>query len=126
VASTFADTNTVTVLECSNNFTEIKGAFQRRLYDASSKFKYFYHDDTPFDIEDGEEGELFDKKGKKKIGKNKYFLFETSDDDMFFLFFVNNEDLEAIAFFFFNDWFDEAITCSRNDINMALGSYSGF
>jgi len=72
----------VKVLETSNDFTEIMRGFQKRVRDASREFKYFIHNESPFDFEDGEEGDLFDKKAKRTIGNKKYFIFEIYDDEM--------------------------------------------
>jgi len=59
------------VFETSNDFEEIWEAFQKRLYNASSDFKYFNHHVeviSPFDV-DGTEGGLFDRKAKIAIRK---------------------------------------------------------
>jgi len=113
----------IKIYETSNNFTEIMGAFQRRLHNISREYEYFIHNESPFDFEDGDEGELFDKKAKRTIGNNKYFIFEVYDDEIYFLFFVNREDSTTIAFFFINMWLAEAIECSKEEIDKALASY---
>jgi len=114
----------VKVYETSNDFTEIIGAFQRRVHDASRKFKYFVHNESPFDFEDGEEGELFNKKAKRTIGNKKYFIFEIYDDEMVsFLFLVNREDSKSIVFFFINERHGEAIECSVAEMDKALALY---
>ena len=116
----------VKVYETSNDFTEIMRAFQKRVHDASREFKYFIHDESPFDFEDGEEGELFDKKAKRTIGNKKYFIFEIFDDEMVsFIFLVNREDSKSIVFFFINERHGEAIECSAFEIDKALVLYSG-
>jgi len=76
IASAFGwDKIEIKVFETSNDFAEIREAFQKRLYDASLEFKYFYHlvvSPLPFDVD----GELFDRKAKIAIRKNKYFIVE--------------------------------------------------
>ena len=119
----FAQTDPIRVFESSNNFTEIKSAFQRRLYSASREFKYFFHTQDSFDFEDGPEGELFDKEAKTQIGKRKYFIFGTSEGGIYFLFLVNKKDSKTIGFFFINDAIEEATQCSDVEINKALALY---
>jgi hypothetical protein len=113
----------INVFEASNDFTEIMRAFQKRLHDASREYEYFLHDESPFDFEDGEEGELFDKKTKRTIGNKKYFIFEIPDEDIYLLFFVNREEAETIAFFFIDERLAEAIECSEEEIDKALAEY---
>jgi len=114
----------VKVFETSNDFTEIMGAFQRRVHDASRKFKYFVRNESPFDFEDGKEGELFNKKAKRTIGNKKYFIFEIYDDEnVSFLFFVNREDSKSIVFFFINERHGEATECSASEIDKAFALY---
>jgi hypothetical protein len=127
VTSIFGQEDPIKVLECSNDFWEIGAVFQRRVHNASSNYKYFFHDESPFDFENGAEGEIFDKKAKRIIGKNKYFIFETTngDTDIYLLFLVNKEDSKAIAFFFINEWFEEVTPCSRAEIDKALSLYLG-
>jgi hypothetical protein len=128
VTSSFGQEDDIKIHECSNDFREIGAAFQRRVHNASSEYKYFIHDESPFDIENGAESEVFDKKAKRRIGKNKYFIFETFDSDVgvYLLMFVNREDSKAIAFFFMNnDWLEEVIPCSQAEINKALRLYLG-
>jgi hypothetical protein len=120
---TFAQTDATKVIEASNDFAEIKVAFQRRVHNASSEFKYFLHDESPFDVEKGAEGELFDKKGKRTIENKRYFIFDISSESVYFLFLVNKEDAIAISFFFINDWLAEATQCSDDEIDKALASY---
>ena len=63
------------VLEISDDFTEIMAVFQKRLYAASAEFKYFLHNDGPFDIENEYESQLFDEKTIEAIvKKNTSFL----------------------------------------------------
>jgi hypothetical protein len=121
-ASAFAQ-NSVRVFESSNNFAEIKSAFQRRLHSASQGYKYFFHIQGPFDFEDGPEGEIFDKEAKTKIGKRKYFIFEAYEGEIFFLFLVNKKNSRTIGFFFINDEIEEAIQCSDVEIDKALAGY---
>jgi hypothetical protein len=123
VTSAFAQTDSVRVFENSNNFAEIKSAFQRRLHSASLEYKYFFHIQESFDFEDGPEGEIFDKEAKTKIGKRKYFIFEASEDGVYFLFLVNKKDSRTIGFFFINDEVEEAIQCSDVEIKKALALY---
>jgi hypothetical protein len=128
VTSSFGQEDAIEVLECSNDFKEIGAVFQRRVHNASSDYKYFFHDESTFDIENGAEGEVFDRKAKRKIGNKKYFIFETFDSDVgiYLLSFVNREDSKAILFFFINnDELEEAIPCSQAEINKALRLYLG-
>jgi hypothetical protein len=125
VASAFGrDKIEIKVFETSNDFAEIREAFQRRLYDASSKFKYFYHlvvSPFPFDID----GELFDRKAKIAIRKNKYFIAEIAygGDLGPGIILVNKENLKAVVFNFNNEGFEGAIPCSQAEIDKALGLY---
>jgi len=121
--SVFTQTDSVRVFENSNNFAEIKSAFQRRLHSASLEYKYFFHIQEAFDFKDGLEGTIFDKEAKMKIGKRKYFIFEASEDDVYFLFLVNKKDSKTIGFFFINDEIEEATQCSDVEINKALALY---
>jgi len=117
---TFAQTDDdARVIEASNNFAEIKGAFQRRVHDASLEFMYFHHEKSPFDV-DGKQSELFNKKAHKTISKNKYFIFDLG---RYFLFFVNKEDGTAIVFFFTNSSILSPTPCSQAEIDKALGLY---
>jgi len=125
VADVFTQTDDIRVLEAFNNFAEIKETFQRRVHDASLEYKYFYHDESPFDVENGAESELFNKKAKKIISKNKYFIFELSSGSVYFLFLANKDDAKAIAFFFMDDLLVDATQCSDVEINEALASYLG-
>jgi hypothetical protein len=44
VAGVFAQKlDTINLYEVSNDFAEIKEAYQKRLYDASSEYNYFFH-----------------------------------------------------------------------------------
>jgi hypothetical protein len=113
----------IKVFETSNDFAEIKGAFQRRLHNISRDFNYFIFNESPFDFDDGEEGELFDKKAKRTIGNKNYFIFEIYDENIYCLFLVNREDSKTIAFFFINERLGEAIECSEDEIDKALASY---
>ncbi|MDR2575373.1 MAG: hypothetical protein LBC52_02910 [Treponema sp.] len=122
-ATGFLFSQDIKVYETSNDFTEIMGAFQRRLHNVSREFKYFIPNESPFDFEDGEEGELFDKKAKKTIGNKKYFIFEIYDENIFCLFLVNREDSKTIAFFLINQRLGEAIECSDAEIDKALSTY---
>jgi len=66
VGNTFEQTR---ILEISNDSAEIREAFQKRLYDVSSEFKYFYHlVVSPFDVNETE-GEFFNRKAKIAIRK---------------------------------------------------------
>ena len=123
MVGTFAQTDATKVYEASNDFTIIKAAFQKRVHDASLDFKYFFHNDSPFDVEKGAEGELFDKKAKRTIANKRYFIFEVSGGGVYFLILVNKEDTKAIAFFFINDMLVEATECSDVEIDKALASY---
>jgi len=131
-ANTFAQTADTRVFETSNDFAEIKGAFQRRLYDASSEYKYFFHQLEGFvvnlEIEDQLEVEdqLFDKKARKAISRNKYFIFEEARKGLYFLVLVNKENSEAISFLFSSNvpsLFQAAEPCSRDEIDKALAWY---
>ena len=55
IASAFGrDKIEIKVFETSNDFAEIREVFQKKLYDASSEFKYFYHlvvSPFPFDVD---------------------------------------------------------------------------
>jgi uncharacterized protein YxeA len=118
--SAFAQTDDDTrVIEASNDFVEIKTAFQKRVHDASLNFKNFFHEKSPFDI-DGKQSELFNKKAHKTISKNKYFIFDLGK---YFLFFVNKEDGIAIVFFFTNSSILSPTPCSQAEIDKALGLY---
>jgi len=134
VTGAFAQTDSVRVLEISNDFTEIMAAFQRRLYAASAEFKYFLHNDGPFNIENEYESQLFDTKAMEAIGKNKYFIFETTDTMtgstatgiyMYLLILVNKDDAEAVSFAFINDQVrHKNITpSSKAEIKRALDLY---
>jgi outer membrane lipoprotein-sorting protein len=134
LTNTFAQTDPTRVLEISDDFTEIMAAFQKRLYAASAEFKYFLHNDGPFDIENGYESQLFDAKAMEAIGNNKYFIFETTDTMtgstaagiyMYLLILVNKDDAEAISFVFINDWVrHKNITpSSKAEIKRALALY---
>jgi len=128
-AGVFAQTDAIRVFETSNDFAEIKGAFQRRLYDASSEYNYFFHQQEGFvvnlEIEDQLEVEdqLFDKKARKAISRNKYFIFETARKGLYSLVLVNKDDAEAVAFIFINDQVKGATPCSKAEIKSALGLY---
>jgi len=127
VTNAFAQTDSTRVLEISDDFTEIMVAFQKRVHGNFPEYNYFYHDERPFDIENRVEGELFDKKAKKIIGINKYFIFELSAPSIYLLYLVNKEDLKAIAFVFLydsNDWLAETTPCSQAEIDKALGLYT--
>jgi len=117
----------IKVFETSNDFTEVMGAFQRRLHNVSPEYKYFLHDESPFDFEDGEEGELFDKKTKRTIGNKKYFIFEIYNgevsEEVYLLFLVNREDSKTIAFFLINERLVEAAECSDAEIDKTLATY---
>jgi len=132
VANTFVQTADTRVFETSNDFAEIKGAFQRRLYDASSEYKYFFHQLEGFvvnlEIEDQLEVEdqLFDKKARKAISRNKYFIFEASVKGGYYLVLVNKENSKAISFLFssnFASWFQAVTPCSKDEIDKALAWY---
>jgi hypothetical protein len=127
VTGVFAQIDSTRVLETSNDFAEIREAFQKRLYDVSSDFKYFYHHVgvvSPFDV-DETEGGLFDRKAKIAIRKNKYFVFEITYGGGLGpgIILVNKEDLAAVVFNFNNDWFDGGIVCSQAEIDKALALY---
>jgi hypothetical protein len=126
VASSFAQTpDTTRGFEATNDFTEIKGAFQRKLYEASSKYKYFHHQLEGFVVNIEFEDEL-SKKTKKGISKNQYFIFETTDRGIYYLTLVNKENANAIVFYFFNNsypWFGEENRSSRAGIDKALADY---
>ena len=119
----FAQTDATRVYEASNDFTVIKAAFQKRVHDASLDFKYFFHNESPFDVEKGAEGELFDKKAKRTIANKRYFIFEVSSEGVYFLILVNKEEAKAVAFFFINELLVEATECSAMEINKALALY---
>jgi hypothetical protein len=121
-ASTFAQTDDtdVRVFEASNDFVEIKTAFQKRLHDASLDFKYFHHEKSPFDV-DGKQSELFNKKAQKKMSNNKYFIFDYYG--IYLLFLVNKEDRTAIVFFFTNSSILSPTPCSQAEIDKALDLY---
>jgi len=129
VANTLAQTADIRVFETSNDFAEIKGAFQRRLYDASSEYKYFFYQLEGFVVNLGiedqleVEDQLFDKKARKAISRNKYFIFEANEGGIFFIFLVNKENSKAIVFLFFASWFQAAKPCSRDEIDEALAWY---
>jgi len=123
VTGAFTQTDSVSVFESSNNFAEIKSAFQRRLHNASLGYKYFFHLQNPFNFEDGPEGEIFDKEAKTKIGKRKYFIFEAYEGGIYFLLLVNKKDSRMIGFFFINENIEEATQCSDVEINKALALY---
>jgi hypothetical protein len=136
VTGVFAQTASTRVLEVSDDFTEMMAAFQRRLYAASAEFKYFLHNDGPFDIENGYESQLFDAKARETIGKNKYFIFETTDTMtgstaagiyMYLLILVNNDDAEAVSFAFINDQVrhKDITLSSKAEIKRALDLYLG-
>jgi hypothetical protein len=115
-----------TVLEISDDFTEIMAVFQRRIHNNFSEYNYFYHEERTFDIVNRVEGTLFDKKAKKIIGINKYFIFELSSPRTYLLCLVNKEDLKAIEFIFLynsNDWLAEVTPCSQAEIDKALDLY---
>ena len=140
IASAFGrDKIEIKVFETSNDFAEIREAFQKRLYDVSSEFKYFYHlvSPFPFDID----GELFDRKAKIAIRKNKYFIFEIAYPRVVAnriikrmanmpsakkqglgpgIILVNKENLKAVVFNFNNEGFERAILCSQVEIDEAL------
>jgi hypothetical protein len=123
VASAFAQTDDDTrILEVSNDFEEIKTAFQRRVHDASLEFKYFHHEKSPFDV-NGKQSELFNIKAQKKISNNKYFIFDYKG--IYMLFLVNKEDGTAIVFFFTNSSILSPTPCSQAEIDKALGLYLG-
>jgi uncharacterized protein YxeA len=109
VTDAFAQTDSVRVFESSNNFVEIKNAFQRRLQSASLEFKYFFHIQNSFNYEDGR--------------KRKYFIFEAYEGDIYFLFLVNKKDSKTIGFIFINEEIEEATQCSDIEINKALALY---
>ena len=95
------------VFETSNDFAEIKEVFQRRLYDASSEYAYFFHQLERFDFNSDVEDKLFNKKARKAISKNQYFIFE-------------------IAFRFSDNFpsrFQAGRACSRDEIDKALADY---
>jgi len=117
VTDSFAQTDSVTIFESSDNFAEIKSAFQRRLNSASREFKYFFHTKDTFYFEDDPESELFDKT------KMQYFIFEANDGELYYLILVNKKDSKAIGFFFINDVFRNATQCSDVEINKALALY---
>jgi len=126
----FAQTDAIRVFETSDAFTEIKAAFQKRLYAASSEYKYFLHNDGPFDIENENEYEsqFFDAKAREAIGNKKYFIFETTDImtgsiAMYLLILVNKDDAEAVTFLFINDWVKSVTPCSKAEIKRALDLY---
>jgi hypothetical protein len=124
-ASAFPQTDDDRGFETSNDFAEIKVAFQRRLYNASSKYKYFHHQLEGFVVNLEFEDELA-KKTRKVISKNKYFIFETTDRGIYYLTLVNRENAEAIVFYFFNNsypWFGEENLSSRVEIDKALADY---
>jgi hypothetical protein len=125
VSSAFAQTpDTIRDFEASNDFTEIKATFQRKLYEASSKYKYFHHQSEGFVVNLEFEDEL-SKKTKKVISKNQYFIFETTDRGIYYLTLVNRENAEAIVFYFFNNsyWLGEQNLSSRDNIDKALALY---
>jgi hypothetical protein len=123
VATAFAQTDDDTrVFEASNDFVEIKTAFQKRVHDASLNYKYFFHEKSPFDV-DGKQSELFNIKAQKKISNNKYFIFDYKG--IYMLFLVNKEDGTAIVFFFTNDAYLSPTRCSQAEIDKALGLYLG-
>jgi hypothetical protein len=107
------------VSESSNNFTEIKDIYQKRLHDVSLEFKYFMHDKDTFD---GVEND-FDESTKKTIGENKYFILRFSAGGFYFLYLVNRENSKAIVFLFSNEWDDDIKRCSEIEINNALSLY---
>jgi hypothetical protein len=125
-ARAFAQTpDTTRGFEASNDFAEIKWAFQRKLYEASSKYKYFHHQLEGFVVNLEFEDEL-SKKTKKDISKNQYFIFETTDRGIYYLTLVNKENANAIVFYFFNysyPWFGEENRSSRAGIDKALADY---
>jgi hypothetical protein len=126
VTNAFAQTESVKVLEISDDFTEIMAAFQRRVHNNFPEYNYFYHDERPFDIEHKVERTLFNNKAKKIIGISKYFIFEMSAPGIYLLYLVNKEDLKAIAFVFLydsNDWLVEVTPCSQAEIDKALSLY---
>jgi hypothetical protein len=119
-ANVFAQTDDDTrVIEASNDFVEIKTAFQKRVHDVSLDFKYFHHVKSPFDV-DGKQREMFNKKAHKTISKNKYFIF---DFGRYFIYLVNKEDSTTIAFFFTNDLLLSSTPCSQAEIDKALDLY---
>jgi hypothetical protein len=135
VPNTFGQTDDIRILEISDDFTEIMKVFQKRLYAASEGFKYFLHNDSPFDIENEYESQLFDAKAIEAIGNKKYFIFETTDTMtgstatgifMYILILVNKDDAEAVSFAFINDWVrHKNITpSSKAEIKRALVLYS--
>jgi hypothetical protein len=132
VAGVFAQTDSTRVLEISDDFTEIKTLFQKRLFNASAEFKYFLHYDGPFDIENGYLIQLLNVKEREAIDKKKYFIFEATDTmtgstptgiHMYLLFLVNKEGQEAVSFAFINDWVKSATFCSKAEIKSALNLY---
>jgi len=126
VSTAFSQTDSVRVLEISDDFTEIMEAFQQRVHNIFPEYNYFYHDERPFDIVNRVEGTLFSNKAKKIIGLNKYFIFELSGSSIYLLDLVNREDLKAIAFVFLldsNDWLVEVTPCSQAEIDKALALY---
>jgi hypothetical protein len=134
VTSAFAQKDSTHLLEISDDFTEITAIFQKRIYAASSEFKCFIHNDGPFDIEKEYEITLLDEKAMEDIGKNKYFIFETTDTmtgptpagiHMYVLIFVNKENAEAVRFAFINELVkhDFIIPSSRAEIKRALDLY---
>jgi hypothetical protein len=131
LGNTFGQTR---VFEVSDDFTEIMAAFQKRLYTASEEFKYFLHNDGPFDIENEYEIQLLDVKAMEAIGNNKYFIFETTDTMtgstaagiyMYKLILVNKDDAESISFVFINDWVrhKDITPSSKAEIKRALALY---
>jgi hypothetical protein len=130
IASAFGrDKIEIKVFETSNDFAEIKEAFQKRLYHASSEYKFFYHlvVSPPFDID----GELFDRKAKIAIRKNKYFIAEIAygGDLGPGIILVNKENLKAVVFHFNYEEFEGVILsllsfpCSKTEIDKALALY---
>jgi len=125
-ASAFAQIELARVFETSNDFAEIKEAFQRRLYYASSEYKYFFHQLEGFVINTELEDELFNKKARKAISKNQYFIFEASVKNLYYFVLVNKENAKAIAFLFSNNfpsWFQAGRLSSRDEIDKALADY---
>jgi hypothetical protein len=121
--NTFAQTE---ALDCTNDFKEVKAAFQKRVRNASTEFKYFLHAEESFDFEDIAESDLLDKKSKKKIQEYNYFILEDSGGGVFFIMLIKKEEEEAVIFMFIDEDGLEGIgvvKCSNDEINKALALY---
>jgi hypothetical protein len=113
------------VYECSNDFIQIKKAFQEWVHELSSKYRYFFSQEDKSGTEESlfEYSEIINQEPyRRKIRDYRYFIFKVSfEQDIIFLF--DRENSKAIIFMFLNEWDEDVKRCSEAEINNALTLY---